>query len=179
MSKVVVNGNSSTLAGSQRSMVDSIVYTFSQPVSLGSGAVTIAVHSGQTGTLPALGWSSPDGGLTWIVTFSGSGVVGKSIANGVYDITLHAAAVTTVTGGTAMIANRTDTFYRLFGDVQGTHSVNAYDQSQFNLAVGSKSGQANYLPALDYNADGTIGSADKTQFNLDFGKSFAGVTATI
>ena len=82
-------------------MVDSIVYTFNQAVSLGANAFTLAVHSGDNagGTVPTLSYASPDGGKTWVVTFSGSGVVGNSIANGAYDITLNSGAVTAVSGG--------------------------------------------------------------------------------
>ena len=59
--------------------------------------VSVDFGAGQTiGTLPTLNWSSPDGGTTWIVTFSGAGVAGNSIANGVYNITLNNTAVTAV-----------------------------------------------------------------------------------
>jgi len=60
---VVVNGNNAALAGVQRSMLDSIVYTFNQAVTLAAtNAFTIGVHSGQTGTAPTLAWAaiSPD-----------------------------------------------------------------------------------------------------------------------
>ena len=46
---VQVNGNLSSLLGVQRSMVDSIVYSFSEPVNISGAAATIAVHSGQSG----------------------------------------------------------------------------------------------------------------------------------
>src|SRR5262249_44748725 len=97
VSSVVVNGNNPGpgwgLAGSQRSMVDSVVYTFNQAVNL-TGAVSLAVHTGQTGSVPTLAVSAQGGGSfdsTWIVTFSGSSVTGASIADGVYDITLAGA----------------------------------------------------------------------------------------
>ena len=77
VSSVVVNGNIPSLSGPQRSMVDSIQYTFSEPVTLNSStAFSIAVTSGQTGTVPTLSWSavSPDGSgasTQWVVSFSG------------------------------------------------------------------------------------------------------------
>jgi hypothetical protein len=36
---------------------------------------------GEGGIVPTVAYASPDGGFTWVVTFSGSGVVGNSIAN--------------------------------------------------------------------------------------------------
>ena len=82
------------LGGVQRSMVDSIAYQFNQAVTFSSGAITMDVNSGYTGTagtLPGdISYSTIDDGHTWLVTFSGTNVTGNSIADGVYDITLNA-----------------------------------------------------------------------------------------
>ena len=61
---VTVNGNSSTLGGSQRSLVKSVVYVFNQPVDLEAGVFTITIHSGSTGTVPTLNWATTDDGTT-------------------------------------------------------------------------------------------------------------------
>ena len=85
------------LGGSQRSMVDSVTYVFNQAVTLGTGAISMDVNSGYTGTtgiVPTISYATIDDGHTWLVTFSGSSVTGNSIADGVYDITLNASAVT-------------------------------------------------------------------------------------
>jgi hypothetical protein len=182
-----VNGGSAALAGPQRSMVDSIVYTFNHPVSLGGNAFSIALHqnvtvngtAGQTvGTLPALSWSSPDGGVTWVVTFSGNGVVGNSIADGVYDLTLSAAAVSD-TQGQALAADRVDTFYRLYGDTSGHGTVNNADTFQLRKTFGKNTGDAGFLAYLDYDGDGTVNNADVFQFRNRFGTTFSNFTATI
>jgi predicted outer membrane repeat protein len=182
-----INGALAALAGAQRSMVDDIVYTFNHAVSLSASAFTIALHAGVTvngntgqtvGTLPTLSWSSPDGGVTWVVTFSGAGVVGGSIADGVYDITLNHAAVTDAPGQ-ALAADRVDTFYRLYGDTNGDQSVNGTDYFQFKNAYGTSSGQSGYLAYLDYNADGLINGTDYFQFKQRYGMSFSGFTPTI
>jgi phosphatidylinositol-3-phosphatase len=169
VTSVVINGNNTALAGVQRSMVDSIVYTFSEPVTMSaSGAFTIGVRAGQTGTAPTLNWAaiSPDdnGAATrWVVTFSGNGVVGNSIANGVYDITLNASAAVPESDPTATVAPRpTDTFYRLFGDINGDRVVNVSDEFQFGQALNA------YNPAFDYNADGTVNLADEFQASKSF-----------
>ena len=127
---VTIAGQSVSLAGTQRSMVDNIVFQFNEPVTLDPGAFTIALHAGVSvnggaagtvGTLPTLSWTSPDGGLTWVVTFSGAGVVGGSIADGDYDITVVSTAVHA--NGQTMTSNVTNTFFRLFGDTNGDGQV--------------------------------------------------------
>jgi hypothetical protein len=168
-------------------MVDSVVYTFNHAVSLGSNAFTIVLHqnvtvngtTGQTvGTVPTLNYSSPDGGVTWVVTFSGSSVFGGSIADGVYDITLNHAAVTDTQGQT-LAADRVDTFYRLYGDTSGHGTVNNADTFQLRATFGLSAGDAGYLAYLDYNGTGAITNADVFQFRKRFGTTVAGFTATI
>lgn len=184
---VVVNGNLAALAGAQRSMVDSIVYSFSERVNVAtSDAFSIAVHSGQPGTAPTLGWAAinpaSDGSSTqWAVTFSGAGVNGGSIADGAYDITLNPTVVTSDHNpAIAAQARATDTFYRLFGDVTGTQRVNNVD---YNLMLGAynlKSGQSGYLAALDASGTGSkIGNADYNAFLANYNQRLSGFTPTI
>jgi predicted outer membrane repeat protein len=182
-----INGDLAALAGAQRSMVDDIVFTFNHAVTLAAGAFTIALHGnvtvngvgGQTvGTLPTLSYTSPDGGVTWIVTFSGSGVIGGSIADGVYDITLNHAAVTDA-AGEALANDRTDTFFRLFGDSNGDGRVNNLDALRLRSTYGKQAGNAGFLAYLDYNADGWVNNTDALLFRDRFGTSYANFTPTI
>ena len=174
----VVNGNLTSLAGAQRSRVDSVVYTFSEPVVAAAGAFTIAVHAGQTGTVSTLTWTalSPaaDGSsVQWAVTFSGAGVVGGSVADGVYDLTLVAAAVTSAAAPAVAAEPRAaDTFERLFGDVNGDGTVNNADYARFSRAFGSGTGAAAYVAAFDYDGNGTINNADYAQFTRRFGVTY-------
>ena len=85
-----------------------------------------------------------------------------------------------LSGATLTQNNRpTDTFERLFGDIDGNATVNTTDKTSFNLAFGQIRRSTNYQFAFDLNADGTINTTDKTKFNLNFGKSFSGFTATV
>ena len=73
--------------GHQRSVVDSIAYTFSQPVALTAANftvglqpnITVSTLSGGTttnttfGIVPAVNVVSPDGGFTWVVFFTNTG----------------------------------------------------------------------------------------------------------
>ena len=165
---------------SQRSMVDTIVYKFNQAVSLGASAFTITVL-GQGGQAPTVSYVSPDGGFTWVVTFSGTGVTGNSIANGEYQIVLNNSAVLAVTGGGTLASNDTESFYRLFGDTVGNghDRVNNTDNLVYLGAFGSRSTQNNFLAYLDYNDDGRINNADNLTYLSAFGVRYLGFAATI
>lgn len=184
---VVINGNNAALAGAQRSMVSSIVYTFSEAVNVaGANAFAIALHAGQTGTVPTLNWvainPSADGSTSqWGVTFSGAGVVGGSIADGVYDITLNAAAVTSdANPAIASQTRATDTFYRLYGDVTGSEHVNNVDYNLFLASYNLKPGQPGYQAALDSTGSGAkISNTDYNLFLANYNKKVSGFTATI
>lgn len=183
---VVVNADNAALAGAQRSMVNSIVYTFSEAVTLAAtNAFTFAVRTGQTGTVPTLNWAAfnPDAGSAstqWVVTFSGAGVVGNSIGDGVYDITLNAAAVTFEAHPTLAAANRaTDTFFRLFGDSNGDGRINNGDYAAFLSTSGLRSTQTGFDAAFDSNSDGRINNGDYAAFLTNDGKRLSGFTATI
>jgi hypothetical protein len=246
---------SAPLAGPQRSMVDSISYTFNQPVTLGANAFTVSVHptvnvstatessntvtittaanhnfvngqvvtvagvtvggtssayngtftitvTGQTtftytdatsglanadantgtagvGSVPGVSYASPDGGTTWVATFTG--VTGNSIADGAYDIALNPSAVTyNFSGATLAQSNRAlDTFYRLYGDLAGNQTTNAADTRQLGRTFGLTSGASGYNAALDYSDIGAINAAAVTQFKKRFGVVLSGFTPTI
>jgi hypothetical protein len=128
--------------------------------------------------LPTLSYSSPDGGLTWVVSFSGNGVVNGSIADGVYDLTLEHAAVSDA-AGQALAADRVDTFYRLYGDANGDGTVNNADTFQLRKTFGFSAGATGFLAYLDYDGDGTVNNADVFQYRNRFGTTYSGFTATV
>jgi hypothetical protein len=182
-----VNGNLTGFSGTQRSMVKDVVYTFNHAVTLGANAVSIALHpnvtingvTGRTvGTLPTLSYSTSDGGVTWVVTFGGSSVVGGSIADGVYDLTLHHTAVSDTQGQT-LAADRTDTFFRLYGDGNGDGTVNNTDTFKVKTTFLKNAGDAAYLAYFDYNGDGTVNNTDTFQLKQRFLTNYTGFTPTI
>ena len=176
------------LAQAQRSEVRDIQFTFDQPVTLLSGAVTLGQYSGSinggttaSGTLAdassALGTPiSPDGGVTWMIEIvsgtSFSDATG-SLVDGIYQVTLHASAVIgNFTAQTLQGGDQSINFHRLFGDINGDKAVNNADFFQFKAAFGSKTGQANYNPDLDFDLNGTINNADFFKFKANFGRRF-------
>ena len=191
VSSVVINQDISALynaagqpfAGAQRSMVDDIVYTFSEPVNIASPAsdpnvFTVAVASGWTGTVPTtLEWAAVagSGDTQWEVDFGGG-----SIANGAYTITItDPGSITAESDGQALslassgIDGATQSFYRLFGDINGDQVVNPGDNNRFKQAL------TNYNPAFDFNQDGIVNPGDNNRFKADLTVSFVGFTPTI
>jgi Beta-propeller repeat len=195
ITSVVINQNISALynaagqpfAGAQRSMVNDIVYTFSQPVSILAPSVdpnvfTVAVAAGWTGTQPTLNWTSVagSGDTQWAITFTGNGVTGGSIADGAYTITVSdPGSITAESNGQALslassgIGGAMQSFYRLFGDINGDRVVNAADNTKFKQAM------MTYNAAFDYNQDGIVNAVDNMRFKNNTGVTFSGFTPTI
>jgi Dockerin type I domain len=190
ITSVVINQDISALynaagqptPGVQRSMVEDIVYTFSEPVNFTSdpNVFSIAVASGWTGTVPTtLEWAAVagSGNTQWEVDF-GPGL--PSIANGAYAITLNdPASITAQSDGQALslapngISGATQSFYRLFGDINGDEFVNGGDSNKFKQAL------TTYNPAFDVNQDGSVNAGDANKFKADLTVSFSGFTPTI
>ncbi|HWE97915.1 MAG TPA: dockerin type I domain-containing protein [Tepidisphaeraceae bacterium] len=169
----------------QRSLVRSLTFSFSSPVTLAAGAITLArLNTGGSGTndgstptdaSAALGTpTTSDGGLTWvvpIVTTSAFSSFG-SLTDGIYTATVHAALATDAFNQHLSGGDQTKTFHRLFGDLNGDQRVNAVDYGMFTAAFGSTSTKANYVVYFDLNHDGRINAIDYGLFAADFGKSF-------
>ena len=177
---IAVQGTQVNDGNAQRSMVQSLTVSFDHAVTLDPGAFSIVLHAnatidgvtGQTqGTLPVLGWSSSDGGLSYVVTFSGAGVVNNSIADGIYDLTLDSTKVHDVANQT-LATDYVFAFFRLYGDFNGDGTVNNADSFQFSRAFNKSIGQAGYLAFFDFNGDDTINNSDNFQFNKRFNTTF-------
>jgi hypothetical protein len=179
VSTVVVNNNQA-----QTSSVTTIQVTFSTQVNLGSGAFTltrVGTYGGAAGDGAML--QSSDGTIavaTQVVsgqtvatlTFSGANTVGGSLNDGNWTLTVNRAAVTNATGGTPMAADYTQAgIKRLYGDYDGSGTVNALDYGHFRLAYGTSSGDPAYVAFFDYDASGAINAFDYGQFRLRYGLS--------
>jgi hypothetical protein len=176
-----------SLAGAQRSMVDSIVYNFTEPVNLTAAAFTInvVVNNTNTGSMvgiaPTLNVAAVPFTNEWIVTFTdpvNNSVVGHSIANGAYTIAINPSLVTAVSDGQNLSAGETDTFYRLYGDMTGAQSVTGVDVNAFNRAYGNSAYMAGYVAALDYSDAGRYTGISVNAFNRAFNTRYH-VTTTI
>jgi fibronectin type 3 domain-containing protein len=161
----LVNGGAA-----QRSMVTSLTLAFSQPVTIDPAGVSLVVPDGQPGTVPTLGLQTTDGGLTYTVTFSGNGVIGGSIADGVYQLNVAPGAITNPIGLSPATGISLG-FVRLFGDISGNGIVNNADLFQLRSAYATSAGDAAYLPGFDYNSNGIINNADLFQIRSRYGET--------
>lgn len=181
--------SASALRGSQRSMVNSIAYTFTEPVNLAGNAFTLGTLTPTkigpavpATTTPAFTVTPLQGGLVWVVTWNST--PGHSIADGVYTIDLASSAVTSIATGAPMTLVRpTDTFYRLFGDSSGYESgtarVNAGDNVTLSTAWLKSTGTAGYSVAVDSDADGRVNAGDFTPFSSRWLSVWSNFTPTI
>ena len=141
----------------QRSMVRSLTLTFAQTITASEIPAILAemsltrVSDGLSVGLAATLVNSTQ----LLVTFTGSSIIGGSLADGRY---------TLVYGGTTVL-NGTQ-LWRLFGDLYGTGSVTTADVTAFGLANNSRKGMGNYSAYFDYQADGLIVNTDQTAFGL-------------
>jgi len=153
----------------QRSMIDSLTVTFTQPVTLGSGAITLnqLSQTGGASTPMSFSLSSPDGGTTWVLTFTDPSYIGHSLPDGAYALTITGSAVSNSLGQT-MAGTTTENFWRLYGDFEGTGRVDATDFGIFAPLFGQT--VPSNLWYVDYNGDGKLDATDFGAFAPNFGQ---------
>ncbi len=152
----------------QRSEVRSLTLTFTNSITSAQLPTVLANLSlkrisdnlmvGLTGTLS-------NGGTVLTLKFTGTSIVGGSLADGRYTLSYGG---TTVIDGTRL--------FRLYGDVNGDGKVDrSTDQAAFNLAYGTRKGATTtngkaYNPYFDYDQNGFITIDSQTAFNQRLGK---------
>jgi hypothetical protein len=156
----------------QRSMVTSLTVTFNEAVALGSGAITLNLLS-QTGgastPITNFNLNTPDSGKTWVLTFTDPSYIGGSLSDGAYEVSVSATGVTGQ--GLNMAADQNFTLYRLYGDFEGTGSVNGDDFTQLVGLIGKATNASDSY--VDFDSDGVIGGTDFTAFVARLGKSMS------
>jgi hypothetical protein len=167
---ITING------GAQRSMVQSITITFSEPVTLQPGA--FKVEGTALGPIGNVGLTISQMGATVTLTFNNSGVAidpAGSLADGKYRLTIAADKITG-SGGATLDGNNNGTaqgspvddvtfnFHRLFGDANGDGAVTASDFAAFRLDYGSGG------PSIfDFDGVGGVTAGDFNNFRLRYG----------
>jgi predicted outer membrane repeat protein len=162
----------------QRSMVNSLTVTFTGTVTLDPGTIELF----QTGVGPVGGLRLSTatvlaGGISKtqvILTFSNgvSGVSGGSLADGNYQLVVHARGVHFTNGSATPPADYVTTFFRLFGDVNGDRKVDDIDLAAFQQAYRSVNGVrqlplrglSSYRWYFDVDQNGVIDAVDYYQF---------------
>jgi ELWxxDGT repeat protein len=172
VTSVVVNGGQA-----QRSMVTSLTVTFNRTVTLEPGAVTVTSTTGQSiGT--SLSTQTVNGETVLTITFTGTNVIGGSVPDGRYTLTITSADVIDVATGGVMQGSSTTAFSRLFGDLLGTGTYDPDARWMAQDALGTTVGSPGYIAALDWNGNGVIDAADITAVVRNWGVSLPPVSST-
>jgi len=166
---VVINDGSD-----QRSTVHQVTVTFDGEVSLLADAFQLTNELGKSMAVNVS--SSVLGGKTVsVLRFTGPDLVGDSLPDGNYTLTIHSDRVLDslgkaldgdgdgINGG-----NRVDEFFRLFGDSDGDGDVDRADRDLFRRTLGTMVGDLFYLDYFDFDGDGDIDRHDRKQFNDRF-----------
>jgi hypothetical protein len=150
----------------QRSMVNSLTVTFSTIVTMDPGAFEVR-H--QNGNLVTDSFTSSVVGDHTVaaITFAGAEIIGGSLADGNYTLTVLADHVHAY--GHGLDADNVTSFYRLFGDTQGHRTVDAADVAVLFSTFGKHAGDPGFISYLDYNGDGVIDDIDLYAFIARYG----------
>jgi hypothetical protein len=167
---VVVNDGSA-----QRSMVNSLTVTFNRVVTIDPRAFELRRQDGSLVGLTIL-TSVVDGRTVAALTFTGADVVGGSLADGNYTLSVRGDRVHDRWGreldgdGNGLPSgDRTDAFFRLYGDSDGDGDVDRLDRDRFRSALHTTAGEPGYLWYFDFDGDGDVDSRDRGQFGRRFG----------
>jgi hypothetical protein len=158
----------------QRSMVNSLTVTFDSPVTLAPGAFELTRRDGTPVGL-TVATTDVGGATVAVLTFTGPDIVGGSLADGTYTLTVRAdlvrdrfGRVLDGDGDGAAGGDRADGFHRLFGDADGDGDVDRQDREAFRAAFGTTAGEPGYLWYFDFDGDGDVGGRDNGQFHRRF-----------
>jgi hypothetical protein len=168
---VVVNDGSA-----QRSMVNSLTVTFDSAVTLDSGAFEVRPQGGSPVGV-SVATSEVGGRTIAVLTFTGSDIIGGSLADGSYTLTVRADRVHDRWGleldgdGNGLLGgDRVDGLFRLFGDGDGDRDLDGLDRGLFRSAFGKGAADVGYLWYFEFDGDGDVDGLDNGQFNRRFGQ---------
>jgi hypothetical protein len=157
----------------QRSMVNRITVTFSGVVTLPDDPTNAFLLVQQGGGSVGLNVSTSvvNGKSVAVLTFTGPGIVGGSLADGNYTLTIRGDLIRdrigqSVDGDGDSFAggDHLDAFFRLFGDSDGDADVDVRNLLRFVRALGSHEGDQDYPWYLDYDLNGRVGVIDVLAF---------------
>jgi Glycoside hydrolase family 44 len=152
----------------QRSRVASLTLTFSELVSLGSGAISLTRTGpgGTTGSVPVTIDTSASTATQTIakLTFGGAFFSGGSLIDGRYALSVK-GNLTLDASGSAMASDFTLNFHRFFGDIDGDGAVGVNDFVSFRQSFNSVN------DVFDFDGDGFVSANDFLQFKNRFNSS--------
>ncbi|QDV47458.1 Galactosyltransferase [Stieleria neptunia] len=159
----------------QRSMVSEITVRFSEIVSADASSFSVQNTTTNTTFVPTVSSQVVAGKTVATLTFSGPGIIGGSLPDGNYTLTVIDTQVTDTAGnildgdgdGQAGVS-ATDDFFRLFGDADGDRDVDRRDYLFLLQTYDRGVGDAGFNSALDYDGDGDVDSQDLRSFRSNY-----------
>ena len=180
---IVVNGADG--GGVQRSMVKSLVVTFSEIVTRNDSAFTVVNRTtSQSVVASVLSWDNTTGRSVVTLGFSGGQTQSGSLADGNYQLTIDADNIHDSDTGTSLDGdghgsfggNRVfgalaaDKFFRLYGDSDGDRDVDASDYGWFRTTMNKTSASSGFLWYFDCDGDNDVDASDFGQFRTRMSK---------
>jgi hypothetical protein len=148
VASVVINGGAR-----QRSSVRTIRITFTGIVSVTPAAFEVRKRGG--GVAPFSLKSRIVSGRTVVeLTIRARG----GLADGRYTLTVRSSQIA------GLSANRTTTFFRLFGDSDGDGKLTRKDYSAFLKSLNKPRGSSAFRDFFDFNGDGKVNRTDQLKF---------------
>jgi hypothetical protein len=135
--------------------------------------------SRRDGSLVALNVAASvvDAKTVTVLTFTGPDVVGGSLTDGAYTLTIHADRVHDRWGREldgdedgAAGGDRADGLFRLFGDADGDGDADGLARDRFRSAFHTNAGEPGYLWYFDFDGDGDVDGRDNGRFSRRFGR---------
>jgi hypothetical protein len=113
-----------------------------------------------------------DGRTVAVLTFTGSDIIGGSLADGNYSLTIRGDHIRDEVGreldgdrdGNGG-GDRVDEFFRLFGDSDGDSDVDHADLDVMLTSFRKTRGDVGYLWFFDFDGDDEVDGLDMAQFN--------------
>lgn len=148
----------------QRSMVKSLTVSIDAIVTVEPGAFAVHTKGGKAvGLVIASSTTDMNGHTLFHLNFAGSTLIGGSLPDGEYTLTVHGDKIHDAWGQTldgdldgVFGGDRVDAFFRLFGDTDGDGDVDNLDYFRLQSTYGKKAGDPGYIAFLDYDGNGTI-----------------------
>ncbi|MCA9169329.1 MAG: hypothetical protein KDB23_16760 [Planctomycetales bacterium] len=157
----------------QRSMVRMLTVTFDAEVEIDSEAFSLTnMKTGDIFTIVNADVASNvfNGKTIATLRFHNSvpGVVGGSLSNGNYTLTIDASKIRI--GTSHMFTDYVDEFYRFFGDSDGDRDVDALDFGAFLRAYRKTDLQPGFSDIFDSDSDGDVDATDFSAFLTTYRK---------
>jgi hypothetical protein len=156
----------------QRSMVRSHTVTFSGLVDIDPGAFELRRQEGGAVSL-SVARSDVAGRTQVVLTYTGPEIIGGSLSDGNYTLIIHGDMVRDRSSGVKLDGDgdgvaggdRSETFFRLFGDTDGDRDVDNLDYARFRSTFGLRANETGFLAFLDSDGNGIIDQLDLIEFS--------------